>query len=146
MTDSGDQHEGAVDQHERAVDQHGGSWAREESDPITLGLALIERFGDDELSVADTITRLESITTHPRTQRRILDAAVERGFVERTGSRIRPVVRTPIDFEREVVSKEGDFSCRRCGAGITTGYFLNLDVGELGPYGSTCIRKVTGRA
>lgn len=119
--------------------------AASESDPVELGLALLQRFADDELGVADVITRLESITTHPRTQRRILDAAVDRGLVERRGSRVRPTPASPIDFEREVVTKEGDFSCRRCGTGISTGYFLSLDVGELGPYGSSCIRKVTGR-
>lgn len=114
-------------------------------DPVERGLALIECFADDELSVADTITRLESITSHPRTQRRILDAAVERGLVEREGSRIRPIVESPIDFEQEIIRKEGDFTCKRCGTGITTGYFLNLHTGELGPFGSSCIRKVTGR-
>jgi len=118
-----------------------------DADRVELGLALLERFVDDELSVADAITRIESVTSHVRTQRRILDEAVERGILERDGSRIRPVGSAGrIEFEQEVVTKDGDFSCRRCGTGITTGYFLNLDAGELGPYGSSCIRKVTGRA
>jgi hypothetical protein len=115
-----------------------------EPDPVDLGVALLERFADDELSVADAITRLESVTTHPRTQRRILDAAVERGVIERTGSRIRPQGSAPIDFERDVITKEGEFSCRRCGTTISTGYFLNLDTGEFGAFGSSCIRMVTG--
>ena len=123
-----------------------GSGANEDSDPLELGLALLERFVDDELSVADAITRIESVTTHVRTQRRILDEAVERGIVERDGSRIRPTSSaSPIEFEKEIVTKEGEFRCRRCNTGITTGYFLNLPQGELGPYGSSCIRKVTGR-
>lgn len=117
-----------------------------DSDPVELGLALIERFADDDLGVADVITRLESVSTHPRTQRRILEAAVEHGLIERRGSRIRPTGGAPIDFEREVIRKDGEFTCRRCGTRISTGYFLNLDAGEFGPFGSSCIRKVTGRA
>lgn len=122
-----------------------GSSARED-DPVELGLALLERFADDELSVADAITRIESVTKHVRTQREILDEAVERGIIERDGSRIRPTgTASPIEFEKEIVTKEGDFTCRRCNTGISTGYILNLPTGELGPYGSSCIRKVTGR-
>lgn len=117
-----------------------------DADPVELGLELLERFADEELRVADVITRLESVTTHPRTQRRILDAAVEREIVEREGSRVRPTGSAGrIEFEKEIVTKAGEFTCRRCGTGISTGYFLTLDAGELGPYGSSCIRKVTGR-
>lgn len=123
-----------------------GSGTRADEDPVELGLALLERFADDELSVADAITRIESVTTHVRTQREILDEAVERGIIERDGSRIRPTgTASLIEFEKEIVTKEGDFTCRRCNTGISTGYFLNLPTGELGPYGSSCIRKVTGR-
>lgn len=135
-----------ADGSETSADAEVGSNPDPNPDPVELGLALLERFVDDEVSVADAITRLESVTTHPRTQRRILDAAVERGIIEREGSRIRPTGSAGrIEFETEIITKEGDFTCRRCGTGITTGYFLNLDAGELGPYGSSCIRKVTGR-
>jgi hypothetical protein len=44
-----------------------------------------------------------------------------------------------------VVSKEGEFTCRRCGASLSTGYFMRLEAGEHGPFGSSCIRTVTGR-
>lgn len=135
--------DGSGEQHDVDSDSRGGVG---DADRVELGLALLDRFVDDELSVADAITRIESVTSHVRTQRRILDEAVERGIVERDGSRVRPVGSAGrIEFEKEVITKEGDFSCRRCGTGITTGYFLNLDAGELGPYGSSCIRKVTGR-
>lgn len=126
-------------------DEPAASDTADDPDPVELGLALLERFADDELSVADAITRLESVTSHPRTQRRILDTAVERGIVEREGSRIRPTGGGHVDFEDEVVSREGEFTCRRCGTRITTGYFLNLETGELGAFGSSCIRTVTGR-
>lgn len=116
-----------------------------EPDPVELGVDLLSKFEDGELSVAAAVDRLESVTTHPRTTRRILDAAAERGVIEREGSTIRPRGGDYVHFESEVLTKEGEFSCRRCGAGLSTGYFIDLDAGELGPYGSSCIRKVTGR-
>ena len=116
-----------------------------EPDPVALGVALLAKFEDHELSVADALDRLEAVTTHPRTTRRILEAAEEQGLIERDGSTIRPRGGDYVHFESEVVQKEGEFTCRRCGAGISTGYFIDLEAGELGPYGSSCIRKVTGR-
>ena len=116
-----------------------------EPGPVELGVALLANFEDHDLSVAEALDRLEAVTTHPRTTRRILDTAEERGLIERDGSTIRPRGGDYVHFESEVVQKEGEFTCRRCGTGLTTGYFIDLDAGELGPYGSSCIRKVTGR-
>ena len=116
-----------------------------EPGPVELGVALLAKFEDHDLSVAEALDRLEAVTTHPRTTRRILDTAEERGLIERDGSTIRPRGGDYVHFESEVVQKEGEFTCRRCGTGLTTGYFIDLDAGELGPYGSSCIRKVTGR-
>jgi len=50
-----------------------------------------------------------------------------------------------VSFESDVVVKEGEFSCQRCGAGISEGHFVQFDADEMGPFGSTCIRKVLGR-
>lgn len=116
-----------------------------EPDPVELGVDLLAKFEDQELSVATAIDRLEAITTHPRTTRTILETAADRGIIEREGSRIRPLGGEYLHFESEVVTKEGEFTCRRCGTGLSTGYFIRLDAGEIGPYGSTCIRTVTGR-
>lgn len=116
-----------------------------EPDPVELGVELLEKFEDPELSVAAAIDRLEAVTTHPRTTRRILETAAERGVIEREGSTIRPQGSDYVHFESGIIQKAGDFSCQRCGAGLSTGYFIDLDAGELGPYGSSCIRKVTGR-
>lgn len=116
-----------------------------EPDPVELGVELLSKLEHAELSVASTVDRLESVTTHPRTTRQILETAAERGVIERDGSTIRPRGGDYVRFESEVVQKEGEFTCQRCGAQISTGYFIDLDAGELGPYGSSCIRKVTGR-
>ncbi|MFB6310755.1 MAG: DUF5830 family protein, partial [Salinirussus sp.] len=58
---------------------------------------------------------------------------------------IRPTRGTYVRFERDVVRMEGEFTCQRCGASLSTGHFIVFDTGELGPFGSQCIRRVTGR-
>lgn len=116
-----------------------------EPDPVELGVELLSKLEDPELSVAAAVDRLESVTTHPRITRQILETAADRGVIEREGSTVRPSGGDYVHFESEVVEKEGEFTCRRCGTGLSTGYFIDLEAGELGPYGSSCIRKVTGR-
>lgn len=113
---------------------------------VELALSLLARLEHGELSVKAAMDRIELVTTSPDKQRQILDLAVERGIVEREDGRIEPVATgTYVSFQRDVVVKEGDFSCRRCGASLSSGHFVRLDDGELGPFGSTCIRKVLGR-
>lgn len=117
----------------------------EVDDPIELGVQLLARLEHAELSLADALDRIEAVTTVPSTQRAILEEAEARGVVEREGETVRPQGTAYVSFEADVVTKEGEFSCRRCGTGLSTGYFIRLDAGDVGPYGSTCIRKVTGR-
>ncbi|WP_248908701.1 DUF5830 family protein [Halocatena marina] len=114
-------------------------------DPIELGVQLLERLEHAELSLAETIDRLETITTHPATTRAILETAQARGIIERDGATVKPVGGRFLQFQSEVITKDGDFTCRRCGSQLSTGYFMRLEAGEHGPFGSTCIRKVTGR-
>lgn len=116
-----------------------------DEDRIDLGLELLATFEDAELSVAEAIDRLETITTNPRTTREILERAETRGLIERDGGRIQPQSSAYVSFESDVVTKEGEFTCRRCGASLSTGYFIRFDTAEHGPFGSSCIRKVTGR-
>lgn len=114
-------------------------------DRVEMGVELLAKLEDPELSLADAVDRLETVTTNPTTTRTILDEAEKRGVVERDDGVIRPQRGSFVRFESEVVSKEGEFDCRRCGTGLSTGYFIELESGELGPFGSSCIRKVTGR-
>ena len=111
-----------------------------------LGVELLANLEHDELPLADAIDRIETVTTSPSLTREILDAAEKRGIIDRENARLR-VNRggTYVDYDSQVVSREGEFECRRCGASITTGHFVRLDAGELGPFGSSCVRKVTGR-
>lgn len=117
-----------------------------DGDPVALGVELLAKLEYDEVPLAEAVDRLETITTDPTLTRRILEAAEAEGVIERDGASIRPQSGAFVRFTSQVVTKEGEFSCRRCGSGLSTGYFIKLDAGELGPYGSSCIRKVTGRA
>jgi hypothetical protein len=111
-----------------------------------LGLALLAHLETDELDLAATVDRIETVTTDPALTREILDAAERRGLVERDGARLR--VRrggASVRFDRQVVTRDGEFDCRRCGASLSTGHFIRFDAGELGPFGSSCIRTVLGR-
>ncbi|MFP4530065.1 MAG: DUF5830 family protein [Halodesulfurarchaeum sp.] len=114
-------------------------------DRVELGVELLSNFEDEHLSVAAAIDRLETVTTDPRTTREILERAEAEGVIERDGGTITPTGSNYLSFESEVITKEGEFSCRRCGASLSTGYFMNFESGEHGPFGSSCIRKVTGR-
>jgi hypothetical protein len=116
-----------------------------EDDPVELGVQLLARLEHEELSLPAVIDRIETISTHPETTRAILEEAEKRGHISRDGDTVRPTGGRFLSFESGVVSRDGEFECRRCGASISTGYFMKLEAGEHGPFGSSCIRKVTGR-
>lgn len=111
-----------------------------------LAVALIEHLEADELPLSAVIDRIETVTTSPSLTREILDTAEKRGLIERADGRIR-VCRggSFVRFDQQVVARDGEFTCQRCGAGLTTGHFISFETGELGPFGSDCIRKVVGR-
>lgn len=118
----------------------------ERPEVLDRGVALLAHLEHADLSVKQALDRIELVTTEPATQRAILEAAERRGVIERHGATVRPVARgTYVSFGSDVAVREGDFSCRRCGAALSEGHFLAFDSGELGPFGSTCIRYVLGR-
>lgn len=115
-------------------------------DRVALGVELLAHLEHGELSVKEALDRIELVTTSPQRQREILEAAAERGVVAREGGTVRPATDgTYVSFESDVVVREGTFSCRRCGASLGEGHFVQFDADEVGPFGSTCIRKVLGR-
>jgi hypothetical protein len=116
------------------------------AEKLELGVELLAHLEHEELALSDAVDRIETVTTSPSLTRDILDAAEKRGVIERENARLR-IQRggTYVNYDSQVVRREGEFECRRCGTGITTGHFVTLDAGELGPFGSSCIRKVTGR-
>ena len=116
-----------------------------ETDPVELGVTLLAHLEHEQLSLADAVDRLETITTDPNVTREILDTAEVRGIIDREDGIISPRSGSFVRFESQVVSREGEFDCRRCGSSLSTGYFIQFESGEVGPFGSSCIRKVTGR-
>lgn len=114
-------------------------------DPVELGVQLLDHLDDTEVSVADIIDRIETITTHPATTRAILDTAQARGIIERDGTTVKPTGQVGPQFQSDITTKDGTFTCQRCGKSLSTGYFIRLEAGELGPFGPTCIYKVTGQ-
>ena len=115
-------------------------------DRVELALDLLAHVEDDDLPLSDVVDRIETVTTDPALTRTILDEAERRGIIEREDGRVRTRRGgTFVRFESQVVTREGEFTCRRCGAGVSTGHFIRFESGELGPFGSSCVRKVTGR-
>ncbi len=126
-------------------DAAGTTPAGEAAETIEVGVALLAHLEDAELSLADAVDRIETVTTDPALTREILDTAELRGVIDREDGLVRPRSGSFVSFERDVVRREGEFTCRRCGASLSTGHFVQFDAGEHGPFGPSCIRTVTGR-
>jgi hypothetical protein len=116
------------------------------AEKVDLGVELLAHLEREELPLSEAVDRIETVTTNPAVTREILDTAEKRGVIDREDARLR-VLRggTYVEYDSQVVAREGEFECKRCGAGITTGHFIRFEAGELGPFGSSCVRKVTGR-
>jgi hypothetical protein len=119
------------------------------SDPVAetieLGVELLAHLEHEELSLKEAIDRIETVTNDPALTREILETAETRDIIERSEGLVKPTSREFVSFESDVVTREGEFTCRRCGASLATGHFVQFDAAEHGPFGSSCIRKVTGR-
>lgn len=114
---------------------------------VELGVALLAHLERESLPLPDAVDRIETITTNPSLTRKVLDTADRRGIIDRGDGRIR--VRrsgTFVRFDEAVVRRQGDYECRRCGAGLDTGHFVQFAAGELGPFGPECVRSVLGRS
>jgi hypothetical protein len=118
----------------------------ERTERVELALDLPAHLEHEELALSDLVDRIETVTTDPGLTREILDTAEMRGIIDRDGARVHTRRGgTFVRFESQVRVREGEFECRRCGAGLSTGHFVQFDSGELGPFGSSCVRKVLGR-
>ena len=115
-------------------------------EPVRLGVGLLARIAEPSISLAEAMDRIELVTTDPTIARQILERAESEGIVVRDGSSLYVAEPNPLDFDADVIRREGSFTCRRCNSPLQEGWFLVLAGGELGPFGSTCIRYVTGRS
>ena len=116
---------------------------------VRLGVSFVRSLDYDEIDLPDLMDRIEeAVGEAPAVTREVVERAEDEGVIQRVDSDGEPrfgVDGDGVEFEDDVVSKEGEFDCTRCGRSITTGYFVRFDDGDVGPYGSTCIRKTTGR-
>jgi hypothetical protein len=127
------------------VDDHDSGGDDPLAGTVELGVELLAHLEHDELSLKEAMDRIETLTRDPAVTREILDTAELRGIIAREDGIVRPTSGQYVSFEADVVTREGEFTCRRCGASLSTGHFVQFDAGEHGPFGSSCIRKVTGR-
>ncbi len=118
-------------------------------DPATrveLGVNLLGCIEDEELSLSDAVDRIETVTTDPLLTREILDTAVMHDVIEREDGQLRiQHDATAIQFDAGILKRDGNYECRRCGSDLSTGHFLQLPAGELGPFGPSCVRIVLGQ-
>ena len=119
--------------------------ARDPETVVELGVDLLAHLEHEQLPLAAVVDRIETVTTDPALTREILDTAETRGLIEREDGLVRPRSEAFLRLDGDVVAREGEFTCRRCGASLSTGHFIQFEAGEHGPFGSSCIRKVTGR-
>ncbi|RLM57634.1 MarR family transcriptional regulator [Halobellus sp. Atlit-31R] len=113
---------------------------------VELGVDLLAHVEAESFSLSAAVDRIETVTTNPALTREILDTAELRGIIERGEGRLRTRRGgTFVRFEQQVIEREGDYRCRRCGASLSTGHFVQFESGELGPFGPSCVRKVLGR-
>ena len=112
---------------------------------VELGVALLAHV-EQSMSLGEAVDRIETVTADPALTREILDTAEMRGVIDREDGVVRVQTGAFVSFENDVVRREGEFTCQRCGASLSTGHFIQFDASEHGPFGSSCIRKVTGRS
>lgn len=109
---------------------------------VEIGVDLLAQLNGDELALSEIVDRIETVTSDPATTRAILDTAELRGVIQRTEGMIQTTGGGSIGLQQDVITREGNFDCQRCGSSLSTGHFLQLESGEHGPFGPTCIRIV----
>jgi hypothetical protein len=119
---------------------------RPRAETVELGVELLAAAAEEALPLPEAVDRVETVTRDPTLVREVLDTAETRGVIEREEASVKSRVRGPtLELDRRVVRRDGDYDCRRCGKSLSTGHFLRFETGEIGPFGSSCVKKVTGR-
>ncbi len=112
---------------------------------IDAGLELIAALGAIELKPVEIGDLLYNLITRDfKIIDEILKIAQEEGLlkrIEKTYS-ITPGA-SNLKFEKPKIIKQDErTNCRLCGKRISTGYYVVLKSHTIGPYGSSCIRKI----
>lgn len=114
-------------------------------DRVELGVTLLEHIEEPDVTVAEAVDRIETITSDPAVTREILDTAERRGIIDREDGVIQIRPSSYVSTESQVETRDGSYECRRCGASLSAGHFVCFETGELGPFGPECVRAVIGR-
>lgn len=115
------------------------------TDTVDLGVDLLASADETQMDLSVAVDRIETLTAEPTTTRQILDEAEKRGVIERSKGMLRVRRSGTTRSRSQIVVRDGEFTCQRCGASISPGRFLDLDAGLHGAFGPECIRIVTGR-
>lgn len=112
---------------------------------IESGLELIAALGAIELKpveIGDLLYNL--ITKDYRIIDKILEVAQQEGLLKRTEKTYSITPGTSsLKFEKpKIVKRDERTNCRLCGKRISTGHYVVLQSHTIGPYGSSCIRKI----
>lgn len=112
---------------------------------IDAGLELIAALGSIELKTIEIRDLLYNlITKNYLTIDEILDIAQQEGLLKRTEKTyLMTPSRSNLKFEKpKIIKLDERTNCRLCGKRISTGYYVVLKSHTIGPYGSSCIRKI----
>lgn len=112
---------------------------------IEAGLELLAALGAIELKPVEIGDLLYNLITRDfRIIDEIIKIAQQEGLLLRTE---KTYLITPgasnLKFEKpKIVKRDERTNCRLCGKRISTGYYVILQSHTIGPYGSSCIRKI----
>jgi len=113
---------------------------------VEEALMLLGMVGESEISVKDAVEVIQHITRVPERVREVLQIAEERGMIRREGGKLIIAVTGRELFRAgeypRIEKREGEDACARCARRITSCYYIVLPERELGPFGSTCIKRM----
>ena len=112
---------------------------------IEKGLEIIAALDVDELPPIELRDILyHTVSKNYDTVDEILKLASNKGLVER---RDETYFLTPeassLEFEKpRIIKQEDKGKCKHCGRSLNTSYYIVFRSDTIGPYGSTCVRKI----
>jgi hypothetical protein len=96
-----------------------------------------------EVPLKEIIDVLEGTGVPEYDTREYIEALEDEGIGESVDTEDgRVLYRMHGDFDPDVVRRDGEYTCSKCGRGLSTGHFLKFDDAEDGPYGPECVKKV----
>lgn len=115
-----------------------------DSAKIARALQLLRMRGEREIPVKEAVEIISLVTSVPELVLAVLKEGESRGLIEREKNKLRLKFSDEnFNFERPKVKvSECDANCIKCGKRITSCHFIIFEDDKLGPFGSTCIRKM----